>query len=74
MSRVWTPYQPVSKSNQGPLSESFIEDVEKEEDNLEVVVYQRDDNLGASAEENEFNDCIKTLGVTSLILSVDRPI
>ena len=48
-----------------------IEDVE-EKDDLEVVVYQHDDDSGASAEESEFNGCIRISGETNLTPSVDR--
>ena len=42
-----------------------IKDVEEEENSLEVTVHQQDD-LDASAEECEFNGCIRTLAVTDL--------
>jgi len=47
-----------------------IEDVEEEA--LEVAVYQQDDDSDASAEECEFNGCIRTLTVTDLTSSYDR--
>ena len=48
-----------------------IEDVEKEDD-IEVIMHQQDDHSDASAEEYEFNGCIRTVKVTNLIPSVDR--
>ena len=47
-----------------------IEDVE--EDGLEVTVHQQDDDSDTSAEEREFNDCIRTLAVSDLTPSYDR--
>jgi len=62
MSGVWTPLKSVSESNQGPFSGSSHKRLE-EEDGLEVVVHQQNDDSNASAEECEFNDCIRTLAV-----------
>jgi len=49
----------------------LIEDVE-EEDDLKVIVHQQEDDSDASAEECEFNDCIRTVGVTNITPSVDK--
>jgi len=70
MSRVWTLFQPVPESNQDPLSGHSLESVV--EDDVEVVVHQQEDASDASAEECEFNDCIRTVRVTNLTPSVDR--
>jgi len=35
--------------------------IKEEEDGLEVIVYQQDDDSDASAENCEFNGCIRTL-------------
>jgi len=51
--------------------EVLIEDVE--EKGLEVAMHQLDDDSDASAEECEFNGYIRTLAVTDLTLSYDRP-
>ena len=46
--------------------------IENVEDDLEVVVHQQSDDSNASAEECEFNDCIKTLAVTNITPSGDK--
>ena len=61
----------MPESNQNSLRESSIEDI-KEEDDGEVVVHQQDNDSDVSAEEYEFNGCIKTVKVTSLPPSVGR--
>ena len=47
-----------------------IEDVE--EDGLKVAVYQHDDDSDASADDREFNDCIRALAATDLTFSYDE--
>ena len=44
----------------------------EEEDNLEVVVHQKDDDSDASVEECEFNGCIRAVGATDLTSNVDE--
>ena len=50
----------------------LIEDIKEEEDGLELVVHRQDDDSDASAEECEFNGCIRTLAVTNLTPREDR--
>jgi len=45
----------------------LIKDIE-EEDDVEVTVHQQDDDSDASAEECEFNGCIRTVKVMNLTL------
>ena len=71
MSGVWTPRKSVSESNQDPLSGSSHRRLE-EEDCLEVVVHQQNDDSNASAEECEFNDCIRILTVTNLTPNYEK--
>ena len=49
-----------------------IEDIEEEEDNIEVIVHQHDDDSNVSAEECEFNGCIRIVKMTNLTPSVER--
>jgi len=46
--------------------------IEEEEDDGEVIVYQQDDDSDTSVEEYEFNECIRTVEVTSLPPSIGR--
>jgi len=48
-----------------------IEDV-KEEGDVEVSVHQQDDDSDAYVKEYEFNGCIRTVGETNLIPSLDQ--
>ena len=53
------------------LVKVFMEDVE-EENSLEVAAHQQDNDSDVSAEDCEFNFCIRTLAVTDQNPSYDR--
>jgi len=70
MSGVWTPCKPVSESNQDPLSKSFHRRYKRRLSRSGV--HQQNDDSDVSAEECEFNDCIKILTMTNLTPSYEK--
>ena len=62
--------QPSAQVKQKILGGALTEDVE--EDGLKVVVHEQNDDSDASAEDHEFNGCIRTIASINLTLSNDR--